>query len=176
MLQVGVEDAADARCYGLDAEILPVLPLQRILLEVDMLETGAGHHRFHVQLCHEILPGHQLPERGYLRQNGRQLDERVCRNVESLQLDAINHLVWQSGDSVMRKIQLCDTGEVEAELGRDLGDDIVRDGAGVELGAPHQVEHGIWNLHQLTLAQVEKSALILDTALHPRHHFHTLPM
>jgi len=96
-----------------------------------------------------------------LEEDGRQGGEGVGRNVDLLQLTAVDHLGRQGGHSVGRQIKLCDKVEVERELGWYLCDDIVTEVAGDEACVPHQVEHSIRHLHQLTPGQVQISAILL---------------
>lgn len=55
----------------------------------------------------------------------------------------------------MRQVEFRDETELEGELGRDLGEEVAREVAGGERSVPHEMEHCVRHLAQLTFAQVK---------------------
>jgi len=134
----------------LDGKVLPLLPLPHthcnpdvvdggeevvgvgaewVLLEVQLLQTGAGLYGVHLNICNKVFVCVDVRQGRHLQKDRGQGDEGVGRDVDHLQPGASVHLVGKAGDPVVGEVQLCDEGEGEGQLGGDLGDDVVVEAA-----------------------------------------------
>jgi len=128
--------------------------VERVLLQVDLLQAVAPQQGLHLHIGNEILAGIEVDEGGQVEEDGRQADHGVGADVESLELGALGHLLGQDRHPVVGQVQLCELVEGERELGRDLRDGVVSQRARYQGCIAHEMVDGVWHLHQLTVRQI----------------------
>ena len=80
--------------------------VQRVLLEVQLLEAAGGEEGVEVHVRHVVVAGEEGGEGGQLGQHRRQRHEGVGRDVDGLQLGAGRHLARQHRHPVVGEVQL----------------------------------------------------------------------
>ena len=80
---------------GQPAHLVVAALAQRVPLQVEGLQA-APYHGLNLHLGHKVLAGVERFELWQVCQAGRQLDERVGRDVYFLQLGAVGELTGQS--------------------------------------------------------------------------------
>lgn len=136
------------------AESVVALLRQGVLAGIQLLQGLRLLQLLSFKIHYVVVVDEDCLHFGQFEHHVGQVDERVVAQVKTLELDAVAQFFRQLRHLVVGQVQFCYKTELERKLGRDLGEEIPREVASGQRRIPHQVEDGVRDLTQLTLAQI----------------------